>query len=533
MEAVDYVVIGAGSSGCVLANRLSANPRNRVLLLEAGGPDRSPWIHIPIGYYRTIFDPRLGWGYKTMPNPELNDRRIPCPRGRVLGGCSSINGLAWVRGQQADYDHWRQLGNVGWSFEDVLPYFKRCEDYEGGDNGLRGRGGPVAVTTIPDPRAICDAFVEAAIESGVRRNDDYNGADQEGVGFFQTSARRGRRCSAAVAYLRPARSRANLHIETDALTTQIAVESGRATGVVYQKAGMAHRVRANREIILSAGAINSPQVLQLSGIGPAMRLRDIGIRPVVDLPGVGANLQDHLQLRLVHELHRPMSVNDDVRSVFGKLRTVARYAFSRTGPMTLSAGQVALFTRALPESATPDIQFHFIPFSADGPGQSLHPFPGVTSSVCKLRPESRGRVEILSADPREPPAIYTEYLSAEADRRTMVAGFLVARRIAEAPAFAQHVKAERIPGPDVRTDDDILAYVRSTATTIFHPAGTCRMGNDEGAVVDQRLRVRGVVGLRVADCSIMPTLVSGNTNAPAIMVGEKAADMVLEDAASH
>ena len=530
MDTFDYIVIGAGSSGCVLANRLSADPRNRVLLLEAGGRDRSPWIHIPIGYYRTMFDPRLGWGYETMPNAELAGRRIPCPRGRVLGGCSSINGLAWVRGQRADYDHWRQLGNTGWSFDDVLPYFRRCEDYDGGDDS-RGRGGPVKISAIPYPRAISDAFVEAAVECGITRNDDYNGAVQDGVGFVQASSRGGRRCSAAVAYLRPVRWRANLKIETEALTTRIVVESGRAIAVVYEKDGKAHHVRARRDIVLSAGAINSPQILQLSGIGPPELLRDAGVTPVADLPGVGANLQDHLQVRLVHELNRPISVNDDVRSVFGKVRAALRYAISRTGPLTLSAGQVTLFTRALAESATPDIQFLFIPFSADGPGQGLHPYPGVTSSVCKLRPESRGRVEIISADPRAHPAIHTEYLSAEADRRTMVAGFKVARRIAAAPAFARHVRAERAPGGRVETDDEILDYVRATASTIFHPSGTCRMGADESAVVDHRLRVRGVAGLRVADCSIMPSLVSGNTNAPAIMIGEKAADMVLEDAA--
>ena len=540
MDTFDYIVIGAGSSGCVLANRLSADPRNRVLLLEAGGRDRSPWIHIPIGYYRTMFDPRLGWGYETMPNAELGGRRIPCPRGRVLGGCSSINGLAWVRGQRADYDHWRQLGNAGWSFDDVLPYFRRCEDYDGGgvlgtgDLGggdLRGRGGPVKVSAIPDPRAICDAFIDAAVECGVARNDDYNGAVQEGVGYFQTSSRGGRRCSAAVAYLRPVRSRRNLRIETEALTTRIAVDDRRAAAVVYEKGGTTHQVRAGREIVLAAGAINSPQILQLSGIGPLKMLQAAGVTPVADLPGVGANLQDHLQVRLVHELNRPISVNDDLRSVFGKARVALRYAISRTGPMTLSAGQVTLFTRVLAGSATPDIQFHFIPFSADGPGQGLHRYPGVTSSVCKLRPESRGRVEIVSADPRAHPSIHTEYLSAEADRLTMIAGFKMARRIAEAPAFAREVKAERIPGGQVRTDDEILDYVRSTASTIFHPAGTCRMGADDDAVVDQRLRVRGIAGLRVADCSIMPSLVSGNTNAPAIMIGEKAADMVLEDAA--
>ncbi len=532
MEKYDYIVVGAGSSGCVLANRLSADPHNRVLLLEAGGPDRSPWIHIPIGYYRTIFDKRLGWGYESAPNPGLKGRRIPYPRGKVLGGCSSINGMAWVRGQAADYDHWRQLGNDGWSFSDVLPYFKRSEDYDKGDSALRGRGGPVKVSIVPDARPICDAFLTAAEEAGIPRADDYNGAEQEGVALFQTSSRDGRRCSAAVAYLKPVRSRVNLHVETNALTTAIKVVDGRAVEVAYEKGGESRRVGAAREIILAAGAINSPQILQISGIGAPDMLRAAGIETVVALPGVGANLQDHPQIRLVHELREPRSVNDEVRSIFGKARTFLRYVLTRSGPMALSAGQVTLFARALPESATPDIQFHFIPFSADGPGKSLHSYSGVTSSVCCLRPQSRGRVEITSADPRQAPAIRLNFLGEAADQRVMVEGFKVARRIAETSAFASQVVAERIPGPEVRSDDEILDYVQATASTIFHPVGTCRMGPDEKAVVDPQLRVRGVAGLRVADCSIMPTLVSGNTNAPAIMIGEKAADMILEDAAA-
>ena len=528
-ETYDYIVIGAGSAGCAVAARLSENPRTRVLLLEAGGRDTDPWIHIPVGYYRNMFNPRMSWGYETEPNKALHGRRVPFPRGRVLGGSSSINGLVYVRGQREDYDHWRQLGNEGWAYEDVLPYFKRSEDREGGANEHRGAGGPLRVSDIPDKREICEAFIKAAVEAGIPFNEDYNGATQEGVSYFQTTSRNGRRCSASIAYLRPAKHRNNLRVETNALTSRIVVEGGRAVAVEYLQGGRTLHARAGREIVLSGGAINSPQILQLSGIGPGELLRRHGIDVVHEMPGVGAGLQDHFQARVVHELNAPMSLNDDVRGIFGKVRVGAQWLLFRSGPLTVSAGQVALFTRTRPEVASPDIQFHFIPFSAVGAGQGLHEFSGVTSSVCLLRPESRGHVAITSADPTARAAIDTNFLDTELDRRTIVEAIKLARHIAAKQPFARHVRREHDPGDSVQTDDEILDFTQRTGSTIFHPACTCRMGQDEMAVVDERLRVRGLAGLRVADCSIMPSLVSGNTNAPTIMIGEKAADLIRED----
>jgi choline dehydrogenase len=525
----DYIIVGAGSAGCALASRLSADPKNKVLLLEAGGWDRNIWIHIPVGYYRTIYNKALSWNYATNGSEGTDGRSINYPRGRVMGGCSSINGLAYVRGQHADYDNWRQLGNTGWSFEDVLPYFKRSEDNERGEDEFHGVGGPLSVSDIPDEREICEAFIDAAVETGIPENPDYNGAEQEGVGYFQTTTRNGRRCSTSVAYLWPIRKRPNLRIEEHALTARVIFEMGRATGVRYKKDGKVITASADGEVILAGGAINSPQLLQLSGIGPAALLNSLGIDVVKDAPGVGADLQDHYQIRLVQELNGPKSLNDDINNSWSKLMVGLRYLLTRTGPLTVSAGQVALFTRSRPELATPDIQFHFIPFSSDGHGQSLHAYSGVTFSVCQLRPESRGSVLINSINPDRPPEIWPNYLATELDRRTIVEGFNIARNIAASPAFARHVTRETIPGPEVRTDSEVLDFARATGTTVFHPACTCRMGQDDRAVVDERLRVRGVGGLRVADCSIMPTLISGNTNAPAVMIGEKAADMILED----
>ncbi|MEM9369994.1 MAG: choline dehydrogenase [Pseudomonadota bacterium] len=527
----DYIVIGAGSAGCVLANRLSTDPRKRVLLLEAGPRDQNPWIHIPVGYYKTMHS-QLSWGYDTEPEKELNGRRIHWPRGKVLGGSSSINGLVYIRGQREDYDHWRQLGNIGWGWEDVLPYFKRSEHNERGGDAWRGDSGPLKVSDIRDKREICEAFIASAGEEGLPQNPDFNGAEQEGAGYFQTTSAGGLRCSSAVGYLKPARNRKNLKIETGALASQILLDGRRAIGVRYQKDGADQLAECRGEIVLSGGAVNSPQLLQLSGIGPADGLQDLGIEVCHDLPGVGRGLQDHLQIRSLYRLNKPISVNDDVNNLLRRAWTGIQFALTRAGPLTLSAGSVGVFAKVLPESQTPDVQFHFIPFSADKPGTGLHKWPGVTASVCQLRPESRGEVMITSRDPTKHPRIVANYLSTDYDKRVLIEGLRLARRISQAEPFAGHVAEEVEPGLDRVGEASLMTHIRKRATTIFHPTSTCRMGTDPMAVVDATLAVHGLRGLRVVDCSVMPTVPSGNTNAPAIMVGEKCADMMLEEAKS-
>jgi choline dehydrogenase len=528
-QTFDYVVVGAGSAGCPVANRLSADPKNRVLLLEAGPKDRNIWIHIPIGYYKNMTS-SLSWGFNTEPDKGLNGRSILWPRGKVLGGSSAINGLVYIRGQKEDYNHWRQLGNEGWSYDEVLPFFKKAESQENGANDFHGSSGPLQVSNIRDKREICDAFIDAAVEAGIPYNDDFNGATQEGVGNFQTTSVNGRRCSSAVGYLKPVRGRANLVIEVDAQVMNLEFEGPRVTGVRYRQHGMEKVAKVSGEVILSGGAVNSPQLLQLSGVGPADHLKAHGIDVVHDNPGVGADLQDHYQARAVIELNRAISVNDDVNNLVRRAWVGLQYALFRRGPMTFSAGHVGVFTRVLSESATPDAQVHFIPFSATSLGGSLHPFPGVTISVCQLRPESRGNIMINSADPFAYPTITPNYLDTDYDRRIMIEGLRMVRRITEQPAFAMYVMKEHEPGSDQVTDEALLEYARNKGNTIFHPTSTCRMGSDPRAVVDARLRVHGVQGVRVADCSIMPTVVSGNTNAPAIMIGEKCGQMILEDA---
>ncbi len=529
----DYIVIGGGSAGCVLANRLSASGEHRVLLLEAGGEDRNPWIHIPLGYGKLFRNAKLNWLYESEPEPELDNRRILQPRGKVLGGSSSINGLVYIRGQKEDFDHWRQLGNVGWSYDEVLSYFRRAEDQQRGPDEFHGIGGPLSVADQCEPHELCEAFIAAAEESGIPRNDDFNGARQEGAGYFQTTSRRGRRCSAAVGYLRPARGRANLCVLTEAPTLKILFAAGEAVGVLFHHQGETRRAEARGEVILAAGAIASPPLLQLSGIGPDALLRRHGIPVLRALDGVGENLQDHLQSRLVYRCTRPITLNDDLASWRRSAGIGLRYALWRKGPLAISAGYAGGFFRTDPRFATPDVQAHFINFSTTKMGDNLHPFSGFTASICQLRPESRGHVRIKSADPLARPAIQLNYLSTETDRRTMVADLKLLRRIMQAPALKPYIDSEYEPGPACTGDEELLRHIRARASTIYHPTCTCRMGQDPMAVVDARLRVQGVGRLRVIDGSVMPSVVSGNTNAAIIMIGEKGADMILADGAAR
>jgi choline dehydrogenase len=526
----DYVIVGAGSAGCVLANRLSADGRHRVLLLEAGPEDRYLWIHIPIGYGKTMFNKRYNWGYETDPDPNMKGRRLYWPRGKCLGGSSSINGLIYVRGQPEDYDAWRDAGNAGWGWNDVLPYFIRSEHNSRGAFPGHGGDGPQWCSDIGARHELMEAIIAGAQELGVPRTSDFNAGRQEGVGYYQLFTRRGWRCSSAVGYLRPARSRHNLAVLTEAQATAILMEGRRAVGVSYLQGGAMHQVRARREVILSAGAIQSPQLLQLSGIGPGALLQGLGIPVVADLPGVGENLQDHLQVRSTYKVSKPITTNDDLASIFGKMRIGLQWLLTRQGPLAVGINQGGLFTKVMPESSTPDIQFHFATLSADVAGGAPHAWPGCTFSVCQLRPESRGKVRITSTDPLAAPSMQPNYLSTELDRRCVTEGLKFSRRLAATRALAPYLAQEHRPGKDAKTDADLLDFAREYGQTIFHPSGTCKMGRDDRAVVDAALRVRGVGGLRVVDCSIMPTLVSGNTHAPVVMIAEKASDLVLAEA---
>jgi len=527
----DYVIIGAGSAGCVLANRLSADASKRVLLLEAGGRDWYPWIHIPVGYFKTLHNPKTDWCYKTQPDPGLNGRAIDWPRGKTLGGSSSINGLLYVRGQKQDYDHWRQLGNAGWSYDDVLPYFKRSEDQQNGADEYHGTGGGLSVQNMRAKREICEALIDAAVELGIPRNDDYNGAVQEGTSYYQQTARNGFRCSAAVAFLNPVRGRSNLEIVTHALVEKILIEGGAAKGVQISVKGQprTYTLKSGGEVVLSAGAIGSPQILQLSGVGPGALLQKFGIPVARDMAGVGKNLQDHLQIRSVYEVNVP-TLNEEINSFFRRMMIGMQYTLTRGGPMSMGASQVAIFCRSRPDLETPDIQFHFQPLSADKPGIEMHPFPGITMSVCQLRPESKGRIEIASPDPKVYPEIHPNYLSTKTDQQTAIDGLKMTRRLVNANAMKPFIVREHLPGAGVETDEQLLECARNIAQTIYHPTSTCKMGTDATSVVDERLRVHGIKNLRVVDASVMPAIVSGNTNAPAIMIGEKGSDMIIEDA---
>ena len=526
----DYIVVGAGSAGCVLANRLSADGKHSVLLLEAGPKDSNVWIHVPLGYGRLFKEKTVNWMYQTEPEPGLDGRTVFQPRGKVLGGSSSINGLLYVRGQHEDYDRWRQRGNNGWGYDDVLPYFKKAEHQARGADDFHGVGGPLPVSELSHADPLSAAFIEAAAETGIPKNADFNGATQEGAGYFQTTTRHGRRASTAVAYLRPAKSRTNLHIETAALAQRILFEGRRAVAVEYRKDGALRTARARKEILVCSGAYNSPQLLQLSGVGPAELLRRHGIDVVLDAAGVGSDLQDHLQVRVVMRCTQRITLNDVVNSPARKVLAGLRYAAFRTGPLSIAAGTSGAFFKTSPRLSTPDVQIHFLPFSTDKMGEKLHSFSGFTASVCQLRPESRGSLRIRSADPAAPPEIRINYLATEVDRTTNVEGLKILRKILQARALKPYVVDEVDPGAKVSTDDELLNYCRQRGSTIYHPTSTCRMGSDPLAVVDQRLRVRGLEALRVVDGSVMPDLVSGNTNAVIIMIAEKASDMILQDA---
>lgn len=529
-DTFDFVIVGAGSAGCVLANRLTASARHRVLLLEAGPDSRHPWLRIPLGYGKLFTDRRFNWCYRTEPQAACHGRNVVAPRGRVIGGSSSINGLIYIRGQAEDFDHWRALGNAGWGADEVLPYFRKAEDNERGADAWHGAGGPLGVSDLRDRHRLAAAFVEAAQQCGHRRNADFNGATQEGAGFYQTTMRDGVRASAAVAYLDPVRKRSNLKIVSNALATRIVFDGRRATGVEYEVGGERRIATASVEVIVAAGAFNSPQLLQLSGLGPAALLQAHGIAVIAALPGVGADLCDHYFTRIVLRCKEPLSLNDVVRQWHRGAAAVLRYALFRRGYFSIPALSAGCFLRALPDAATPDIQASLALYSVENIGDALHTFSGVTAVSTLLRPQSRGHVNIKSADPHQAPAIDPNYLAAQKDRDTMVAGVRALRRIVQAPALAQHIAEEVEPGPACASDDDLLDYIRRRGSTVYHPVSTCRMGQDDRAVVDARLRVCGIAGLRVIDASIMPMLVSGNTNAAAIMIAEKGADMVLGDA---
>lgn len=532
MDNFDYVIVGGGSAGCVLANRLSADPKTRVALIEAGGKDDWIWFHIPAGYLFAIGNPRADWCFETEPDPGLNGRKLKYPRGRVLGGSSAINAMLYLRGQKADYDGWRRLGLEGWGWDDVFPVFKSHEDHFLGASAIHGAGGEWRVDRPRMRWEILDAFADAAAECGIPKVADFNSGDNEGSSYFQVNQKRGRRWSAARGFLKPALGRPNLKVITGALADRVLFEGSRAVGVAYRRGGVEERVAARAEVILAAGAVASPALLERSGVGAAERVKRLGREVVADVPAVGEGLQDHLQLRTIFRIEGTRTLNTDYRNLLKRAWMGIEYALFRRGPLAMAPSQFGAFTRSSPDFATPNVEFHIQPLSLDRFGEPMHPFGAFTVSVCNLRPTSRGGIHARSLDPADAPIIAPNYLSTEEDRRVAIDSIRLARRIVAAPALARFRPTAHLPAADLVSDADLAKAAGDVGTTIFHPVGTARMGlaSDPSAVTDARLRVRSVERLRVVDASIMPQIVSGNTNSPTIMIAEKGARMILEDA---